>query len=342
MVGLLPAPRASTKVILFSSFPFIDPDFLRPLQWSHSSVIFSAHPTQPLVTGRHFSSSKQFVIPSPKPVTSNQTAYEPPTIISVAPGDDWLFAYFPKSNGEGTGCFWKRGLQIDNWAVQEYWTFPAQTAPIAADWLGSPREVSKAEHYLYLILTCIQWIINSSGKPDRLPPKSFTLPTPGPILILVTQDYRVHIYYYQYHLPNLQIIKCPLGSLNVLRGHQQTIDEEPPDLMKFCTQATIGISYNGISTTQPLRSMFSTEIFPADYPIFIATRLHQFTGSAAQSTPFDPMDLTVPVNTQNDEQKQDEWDSRNDECVVEINQVHLRYDGAVIGVSIVPRDQDCC
>lgn len=91
---------------------------------------------------RHFSSSKQFAIPSPKPVSSNQSIYHPPTIISVAPTDDWLFAYFPKSNGEGTGCLWKRGPQIDNWVVQEWWTFPPQTAPIAADWLGAPREVS--------------------------------------------------------------------------------------------------------------------------------------------------------------------------------------------------------
>ncbi len=85
--------------------------------------------------------------------------------------------------------------------------------------------------------------------------------------------------------------------------------------------------------------MSSTEKFPADYPIFIAARLHQFTGLAAQNTPFDPMDLTVPTNTRNDDQKQDEWDSRNDECVVEINQVHLRYDGAVIGVFVVPKNQ---
>lgn len=120
----------------------------RPLQWSQSCVIFSAHPSEPFVIARHFSSSKQFTIPSPKPVTSNQALYQPPTVISIAPADDWLFAYFPKHNGEGTGCLWKRGLQIDNWTVQEWWSFPPRTAPITTEWLGAPREVS----YAYILL----------------------------------------------------------------------------------------------------------------------------------------------------------------------------------------------
>jgi len=119
-------------------------NFWRPLQWSQSSVIFSAHPSEPFVIARHFSSFKQFTIPSPKPVASNQTLYQPPTVISIAPADDWLFAYFPKYNGEGTGCLWKRGLQIDNWTVQEWWPFPPRTAPVTTEWLGAPREVSRA------------------------------------------------------------------------------------------------------------------------------------------------------------------------------------------------------
>lgn len=245
MVGLLSPRGTSTPVSSLFPLPTPGPEFLRPLQWSQSSVIFSAHPTQPIVIARHFSSSKQFVIPSPKPVTSNQTAYEPPTIISVAPGDDWLFAYFPKSNGEGTGCLWKRGPQIDNWTVQEWWTFPPQTAPIAADWLGAPREVCGDQHLNYLILTGSQWTINSSGTPGRLPPKGFILPTSSPTLILVTQDYRVHVCYYQYYLPNLQILKCQLGSTNMLRVNHPPVDDDPPDLVKVCLDATIGISYNG-------------------------------------------------------------------------------------------------
>ncbi|KAF5358405.1 hypothetical protein D9756_001502 [Leucocoprinus leucothites] len=275
----------------------------RPLQWSHSSVIFSAHPSEPTIIARHFSSSKQFTIPSPKPVNSNQAVYEPPTIISVAPTDDWLFAYFPRSNGEGTGCLWKRGAQIDNWIVQEWWTFPPQTAPVTAEWLGGPRE----------------WTIDNSGKPARLPPKGVVLQTSSPTLLLVTQDYRIHVCYYQYYLQSLQILKCPLGATNMFRHGQTPFEDDPPDLVKVCLDATIGISYN------------------AEHSLFVAARVRQYTvPGTPQSAPFDPMDLTVPVSAQNDNQKQEEWDSRNDECIVEMNQVLLRFDGVSMAIFVQP------
>lgn len=104
-------------------------------------MIFTAHPTQPLLTARHFSSSKQFVVPSPPPIISSPGAYEPPTAISVAPGDDWLFAYFPKRNGDGMGCLWKRGAEINNWIVKEFWGLAQGSGVVAASWLGTSREV---------------------------------------------------------------------------------------------------------------------------------------------------------------------------------------------------------
>jgi hypothetical protein len=127
------------------------------------------------VIARHFSSSKQFTMPSPKPVNTNQTAYEPPTVISAAPTDDWLFAYFPKSNGEGTGCLWKRGAQIDSWVVNEWWTFPAQKAPVIAEWLGAPREVriSTILQQTFLINLSVdnrQFWSTGSSFPERLYP----------------------------------------------------------------------------------------------------------------------------------------------------------------------------
>lgn len=116
---------------------------LRPVQWSGSSTIFTGHPTQPLLTAHHFSSSKQFVIPSPAPIVSSPASFEPPTIISVAPYDDWLFAYFPGRDGDGTGCLWKRGPQVDSWNIKEWWSFARGAGVVAASWLGTPREVSE-------------------------------------------------------------------------------------------------------------------------------------------------------------------------------------------------------
>ena len=118
----------------------------RPVQWSKSSVIFTAHPTQPVVTGRHFSSSKQFFLPSPTPLNASPTPYDPPSAITVGPDDLWLFAYFPRRDGEGIGCLWKRGPQIDNWGVKECWTYPKGGGVVTASWLDSNREVSRCFH----------------------------------------------------------------------------------------------------------------------------------------------------------------------------------------------------
>lgn len=114
----------------------------RPVVWSSTSTIFSAHPSQPLVTARHFSSSKQFVLQSPGPILSSPSSYEPPTVVSVSPGGDWLFAYFPSGEIDGVGCLWQRGAPIDVWGVKEWWTLNRGGGIVTADWLGGPREVA--------------------------------------------------------------------------------------------------------------------------------------------------------------------------------------------------------
>ena len=122
----------------------------RQMQWSQSSVIFTAHPTQALITGRHFSSSKQFVLPSPQPIIASPGSYEPPSVLSVSPGDLWLYAFFPRRDGEGVGCLWKRGAQIDIWPVNEFWTYPKGGGAVTASWLGSHREVDFSQHHIML------------------------------------------------------------------------------------------------------------------------------------------------------------------------------------------------
>lgn len=126
-----------------STIPIVDELMkqIRPIVWSQSSVIFTAHPTHPRVTGRHFSSSKQFVLPSPNPVISLPSSYDPPTVISVAPRDDWLFAYYPRHDAEGLGCLWKRGAQLDSWQVKEFWNFSKSGGAVAVSWLSPPRKV---------------------------------------------------------------------------------------------------------------------------------------------------------------------------------------------------------
>lgn len=143
LVGLLSTSRTSETVsrICDTSKRILKRIQHRPLQWSSSSVIFSAHTTEALVTGRHFSSSKQFTLPSPTPIVASPPLYDPPTTITVSPTEKWLFAYFPRRDGEGIGCIWQRGNQIDTWAVKESWNYPRNGGVVAASWIGHHREV---------------------------------------------------------------------------------------------------------------------------------------------------------------------------------------------------------
>lgn len=142
-----------------------------PLQWSQSSVIFAAHATQPMITGRHFSSSKQFVLPSPTVIISSPASYDPPSIISVSPDDIWLLAYFYRRDGEGIACLWKRGHQIDNWQVKNFWTYTKGCGIVAASWLEMHREVrvisspAPCHVYRYTVDNYPPWCSDSPSLP---------------------------------------------------------------------------------------------------------------------------------------------------------------------------------
>ncbi|KAF8965263.1 hypothetical protein BDZ97DRAFT_1918412 [Flammula alnicola] len=86
----------------------------RPLQWSQSSV---------------------FVLPSPTPIITSPALYDPPSVISVAPGDQWLFAYFPRRDGGG--------IVAASWlASHREWAASASGIPTRLPPQGPPTPVS--------------------------------------------------------------------------------------------------------------------------------------------------------------------------------------------------------
>lgn len=119
------------------------PDRGRPVAWSSSSTIFTAHPTQPIIIGRLFPSSKQFLVVSPDPILRSPASYGPPTVISVSPNDHWLFAFFPSHESDGVACIWNRGSCVDAWIVKEYWPFSRGAGVITCAWAGTEREVRR-------------------------------------------------------------------------------------------------------------------------------------------------------------------------------------------------------
>ncbi|KAI0689786.1 hypothetical protein BC835DRAFT_1367462 [Cytidiella melzeri] len=148
----------------------------RPLAWSSSSIIYTAHPTQPQVIARHFPSSRQFFLPLPQPIAASPASYEPPTVITVSPADDWLFAFVPSREGPGIGCLWKRGHQIDSWTPRDYWSFAKGAGVVCAEWMYMERP----------------WVVGETGAPYRLPPRGPTAPMSSPTLLLVTETHFLH------------------------------------------------------------------------------------------------------------------------------------------------------
>ncbi|RDB21136.1 hypothetical protein Hypma_011673 [Hypsizygus marmoreus] len=277
----------------------------RPVEWSQSSVIFTAHPTQPLLTARHFSSSKQFTIPSPAPVASAPGSYEPPTVISVAPGDDWLFAYFPRRDGDGTGCLWKRGAQVDSWNVKESWSLAQGAGVVAASWLGTPRE----------------WVVSSTGASTRLPPRGPRTPVSSPTLILVTQDNRINVCFFRYYVPHLKIMSCSLTQPGITMEAQPNLGtDKGASSVRQCFRAAIGLAYN-------------------DTSILIATRSYILPPPMTNASQFDATHPTLPGEMPPDLLLEDEsmgWECCGEELNINLCEVQLRFNGLQMSLYVEP------
>ncbi|KAI0647318.1 hypothetical protein C8Q79DRAFT_908461 [Trametes meyenii] len=208
-------------------------------RWSKASVVFTAHEFQPLVLARHFPTSRQFGLPSPTPILTAPAAYDPPTVLSISPTDDWLFAYFPGKGIDGVGCLWRRGSQVDSWLVHEWWSFALGAGAVAAAWTSAHRE----------------WVVSEAGTSSRLPPLGPLTPVASPLLLLVTQSHQLHLCTLPPAMPTLKISRVTL--LQPSDPQLPPTDSESPGKIggdKICTKAAIGFSYRDSTILVAMRS----------------------------------------------------------------------------------------
>ena len=137
--ALVEQRRRSRPHSLVHYFPVSTHFNNRPVLWTSFAILFS-HESEPAIVGRAFPSSRQFQLQSPVVVTTTPGSYEPPTILSISPDENWLFAYFPGRQFPGVGCFW-RAQQADSWNIVESITFARGKGVVSARWLGHAREV---------------------------------------------------------------------------------------------------------------------------------------------------------------------------------------------------------
>ncbi|KAG8964603.1 hypothetical protein FRC03_001567 [Tulasnella sp. 419] len=168
----------------------LDCDYLggledRAMAWTATNPLLLAHPYLPKVQGQFIdgsslAESKSFEFPSPPPIQNTPLLYGPPTIISVAPKDRYVFAHFPASTiseAEGLGCIWQAGPVTGVWIVRDYWPIKTQDTVITCRWLGESRE---------------WYLSNQQQRPLRRPEVGPTLFRKFGLL-LVTQSYQIHL-----------------------------------------------------------------------------------------------------------------------------------------------------
>ncbi|EIW60130.1 uncharacterized protein TRAVEDRAFT_120124 [Trametes versicolor FP-101664 SS1] len=213
----------------------------RPVQWSKSSVIFTAHEFQPVVLGRHFPSSRQFVLPSPTQIMSALSTYEPPSVISVSPTDNWIFAYFPGRGVDGLGCLWSKEGPLDNWVVSECWAFALGDGVVTAAWTSSHRE----------------WTVSETGTSSRLPPLGPITPLATPLLLLVTHAHEIHVCQLPPFSTTLKIVRASLLQPHAPEPVGSPPANDSPGRIggdRICVKAAIGLSYRGSTILVAMRS----------------------------------------------------------------------------------------
>ncbi|KAI0054153.1 hypothetical protein FA95DRAFT_1480491 [Auriscalpium vulgare] len=287
--------------------PLVESCFHRPVVWTKASAILFAHPTRPAVVGHLFPSSHQFQLDSPAPIANTPASYEPPTIISIAPNDFSLFAYFPGVDVPGLMCIWTRGAQVDTWNVTEWMQVSRGGGVIASAWLGQSRE----------------WTTDTSRGTIRLPPLG--PPTTGATLILtiVTQDMQVHIIHRRSNALKFTMITCSL--MHPDEAHElkpRTIPQSTggPEGLRECVSAAIGIAYNETSIMVATRSRVTST--PTTQPTFSSIDMS--------------LGLPLPMPTEESDFQPLDWAKWVEDASIEVCEVRVGYDGQGMLLSTHP------
>ncbi|KAF9265473.1 hypothetical protein L218DRAFT_957050 [Marasmius fiardii PR-910] len=278
----------------------------RPIEWSNSSVIFTGHGIQPAILARHFSSSKQFIMPSPPPLLSEPDNYGPATVISVSPDDAWLFAYFPGESNTGVCCLWNRGAELDNWRVMDWWTYPAGAGVVVADWIGAARE----------------WAYDSgTDSPKRLPFRGPRAPVSHPTLVFVTENHQIVLCYLRHYSTSIKMLSCSLLQQSNCTERVSKLDQEPTsdiNSIQTCVSAALSLNFSDSSIIVATRSR--------NHPLPLPT------------TRFNPMDLGLAGEP--DETGAEALDSiledYEEQATIELCEVQFKFDGQTMSLSTRP------
>ncbi|KAF8481409.1 hypothetical protein JB92DRAFT_3038603 [Gautieria morchelliformis] len=208
-------------------WPLVDGE-RRPVQWTDSSMIFSSHPSSPIVVARAFPSSAPFTLPSPIPVLNNPGGFSSPKIIQVSSGDEYVFAFFEGRGGEHAACIWSQEESRDNWKVSIHWQIRLGQGIVLAKWLDGERT----------------WM--HTAPPSRSPPLGPPNPFGKPTLLLVTQGHVVQIVHRSSLSMQFQLVSASLRHASLAHVSDRPTAGETtngPGGLLVCRKAAVGLGY---------------------------------------------------------------------------------------------------
>ncbi|KAG1891108.1 hypothetical protein F4604DRAFT_1704316 [Suillus subluteus] len=289
----------------------------RPVAWSNASTIFTPHPSQPLILGRLFSSSKQFIIVSPDQILNNPAAYEPPNVITVSSNDHWLFAYFPGRDRDGVGCLWQRGYSIDKWNIRDYWACERGAGIVNAVFVGAERE----------------WVTCPDGSTTRLTQSGPLTPIYNPTLLTVTQAHQLNVYFLRTYASGVKSLTCSLVQPCYTAENASQVAHDPPrgpKTSRLCSAASLSFIFH--DRTRLAESVFMVAMRSRRYPLSDTLR-----AAASDSSHDLGLSLDMPVDNQLDERPPLlDWNSYEEEQMIELCEVKLRFDGMHMFIIAAP------
>lgn len=142
----LPLTETCRRYVLYQAFNAIYALLsARPVQWTASSTLVTAHPHIPALIGRHISSETQFMLPPLITQKEGMPRYEIASVLLAHPTEDYVFAYYPGRQGSpGAGVIYHRKLNVNDWAIcSPIIQFQSGAGVVGGRWLPNTREVCK-------------------------------------------------------------------------------------------------------------------------------------------------------------------------------------------------------
>ncbi|KAI5123618.1 hypothetical protein M0805_003433 [Coniferiporia weirii] len=278
-----------------------------PVQWTSSSLIVTAHATEPRVICTHFPSNRHFVLPGAPSLTASPASYEPPTVIAASARGDWIFAYFPGIDVDGVGCLWNKQRRIDDWVIKEWPTFARGDAVVSARWLNPDRE----------------WVSADTGVPVRLPTLGPFFPLTNPVLFVVTETHLCNVYYTHTQFEQVKMLSASLSRRSSSQEGQKRLPGERIDGSRGlgrCVHAAIGFGYDESSILIATYSSF----VPSPPSELVSSQAADLTMSLGMTQP-----LSEPVMSS-------EWETWRDDSIIEVCEVNISTQGFLLSLSTTP------